>query len=334
MAENETEATPPQADEPEGPADSTAPADMPGPAEAESQEPEEIDLGLGEALTLEEAARIAASARAQVLIIAGAVESGKTTLVASLFHLFQRGPFAGYLFAGSASLVGFDRRCFLARTASDREEMGTARTRPGETRTFLHLRTRPEDLSSAATDLLVFDLSGEDYKQAKDSVGECRQLGVLRRADHFVLLVDGEQLSDIAQRQKARNEPCMLLRSCLDAGQLHEHSLVDILFTKWDLVEPEQARTEHTEFVEDVTEDFKQRFSDRVGRLRFSMIAARPTKPGPYSLGHGMADLLPSWVKERPRQHVRERVPVATQSLSECDRYLLRRLPDVLHEAR
>ncbi len=301
---------------------------LPGSGDADA-----FDLSHGDALNLEEAAAIASASRVQLLIIAGAVNSGKTTLVASLFHLFQRSPFAGYLFAGSASLVGFDRRCFLARTALGRERMDTVRTRPGETRTFLHMRLRAKGLSSSATDLLFFDLSGEDYRRAKDSVEECRRMGVLRRADHFILLVDGEQLSDRNHRQKASNEPSMLLRCCLDAGQLDRHSYVDVLFTKWDLVEPSGKPTEHSDFVAHVEDDFKRRFESRLGRLRFFKVAARPATLNHYKLGYGIEAPFPSWVEERPQSY-EPTAPILNRSaLSEFDRYLLRRLPNHFGEA-
>src|SRR5664280_2888465 len=52
-----------------------------------------IDLPLGDALTLSESLHITRAQRTQLVVIAGAVGSGKTTLIATLFHLFQRRDF-------------------------------------------------------------------------------------------------------------------------------------------------------------------------------------------------------------------------------------------------
>ena len=202
-----------------------------------------VELPVGEALTLGESLPITRAQRAQLVVIAGAVGSGKTTLIAVLFQLFQRGEFEGYLFAGSETLVGFDQRCYLARTASGRPNADTARTRPGEERQLLHLRVRRHDLATPARDILLSDLSGEDYREAKNSVEECRRLPLLGRADHFVLLIDADQLTKLDCRQKTRNEATSLLRTCLDAGQLGKFSYVDVLLSRWDLVNQDAPET-------------------------------------------------------------------------------------------
>ncbi len=178
-----------------------------------------VDLPLGEALTVRESLPITLARRTQLLLIAGTVGSGKTTLITSLFHLFERGPFAGYLFAGSDTLIGFDWRCHLARTASGASKANTERTKRGEDRELLHLRLRKKGCTTPPTDVLISDLTGEKYVDAKDSIDECRRLPLLRRADHFVLLIDSSKLSKPDARQRAKNNAIMLLRTCLDADQ-------------------------------------------------------------------------------------------------------------------
>lgn len=255
-----------------------------------------LELPLGEALTIAESLPITLARRTQLIVVAGAVGSGKTTLIASLFHLFQRGPFAGYLFAGSDTLIGFDRRCHLARIASGAATADTERTKRGVDRQFLHLRVRKEDCETPPRDLLISDLSGEDYRDAKDSIDECRRLPLLRRADHFLVLVDSVQLAQLDSRQRAKNEAAMLLRSCIDAEQLGIHSMVDLLCTKWDLVEQgDEAGT--VAFVEDFQRYMSEQYVPKLNRLRFSRIAARPTTPG-FALGYGLAELFPAWVEE------------------------------------
>jgi len=51
-----------------------------------------IDLPRGQALTTSEASQISSAKRSQLIVIAGEVKSGKTTLLTSLFHCFQKGP--------------------------------------------------------------------------------------------------------------------------------------------------------------------------------------------------------------------------------------------------
>ena len=284
-----------------------------------------VELPLGEALTLVESLPITRAQRAQLVVIAGAVGSGKTTLIAVLFHLFQRGEFEGYFFAGSETLVGFDQRCYLARTASGRPKADTARTRPGEERQLLHLRVRRHDLATPACDILLSDLSGEDYREAKNSVEECRRLPLLGRADHFVLLINAHQLTQLDCRQKTRNEATSLLRTCLDAGQLGKFSYVDVLLSRWDLVN--QGDPETMSFITELEKLLEQQFAHRVNRLRYARIAARPHPGSSYSLGYGLDVVFPSWVEDHyvPACHSQ---PFARPDhyAAEFDRYLERRL--------
>lgn len=288
---------------------------------------ESIDLHTGKALTAQEAYRITAARQVQLLMIAGAVGSGKTTLIASIFHCFQRGPFANYLFAGSDTLLGFDQRCYLARTASGRSTADTDRTIPGTEHLLLHLRIRASNLSSPAKDVLISDLSGEHFEAAKDSVSECRCLSLIQRADHFILLVDGEKLVEPERRQGAKNEAVMLLRSCLDAGQLGQRSLVDVLFSKWDLVDTSENKPENLAFVENVEVSIKEQFEPHVGRLRFFKVAARRAK-GDFPIGYGLAKPFVSWVSDTSDKTLPTNIKLHEPSgISEFDRYFKRTLP-------
>src|SRR6188768_15789 len=78
---------------------------------AESEAEDGIWLRGGEALELEEAANICRKGQTKVVLLAGPRESGKTTIITSLYESFQDAPFGGYSFAGSETLVGFERRC-------------------------------------------------------------------------------------------------------------------------------------------------------------------------------------------------------------------------------
>ena len=294
---------------------------------------EVVELRVGDALTRSEASQIMGSSRTQMLVIAGAVESGKTTLIASLFHLFQKGPFAGYCFAGSHTLVGFDMRCHMARIASDRSAAHMPRTNPKEDRIFLHLRVRAENMDRPVKDLLISDLSGEHYRDAKDSIEDCQKLGLISRADHFILLIDGEKLISLDKRQAAKAEATMLLRCCVNAKQLGTSSLVDVLFTKWDLIENSDDKPEHEQFASLIQESLAGQFGSRVGRLRFSKVVALRVL-GKYPVGYGLDRPFPSWVEESAASVLPERhVLVEPDSLTEFDRYLKRWLPRLFTEA-
>src|SRR3990172_2742237 len=60
-----------------------------------------IDLPKGEALTEVQASDVTREGPTRVVVLAGPADSGKTTIITSLFEAFLEAPFANFLFAGS-----------------------------------------------------------------------------------------------------------------------------------------------------------------------------------------------------------------------------------------
>lgn len=272
----------------------------------------------GKALTLKDVYEITALSRARVILLAGMPKSGKTTLIASLFHAFQRGPLAGFAFAGSRTLLGFDARCHDARVSSRRSSAATERTKTEAAELLLHLQVR-KDYCSSVTDLLFVDMSGEHYEAVRDSVDECKNVPLIRRADHFVLLVDGERLADLAQRQKARTDARMLMRSCFDSGEMKPTSLVDVLVTKWDTAQTSATLQEVTAFSDAIEKELAALVSAKCSRFRFARVAARPTTTI-LPVGWGMEEIFSKWVADVPELFHSPKRPSVQQVHTEFDR--------------
>src|SRR5579872_6636824 len=68
-----------------------------------------IDLPAGRELNELEATSLAISRPVQLIVIAGPVLCGKTTLLTSLYESFQSGGVSGCTFAGSNTLPAFER---------------------------------------------------------------------------------------------------------------------------------------------------------------------------------------------------------------------------------
>ncbi|QDU52998.1 TRAFAC clade GTPase domain-containing protein [Gimesia panareensis] len=264
----------------------------------EAEDDSLIDFYSGDALSVEESRSISMSSRVQLILLAGAVDCGKSSLIASLFHCFQNGPLGGYLFAGSRTLVGFERRCHKARVASNRDTPTMDRTSFGEKRKLLHLKVAQKTNPSTPKHLFFADVSGESFEDAINSVDDCAQVPLLRRSDHFVLLVDGSKMIDLAFRQNAKKEALLLLQSCIESNRLGERSLVDVIFSKYDLFVHDDTALN---FIESIKSAIKDRFGDLLGRIRFSNIAAIPeTGTKAIKLGYGLNEIFPSWVEDNP----------------------------------
>jgi len=254
-----------------------------------------IEFREGEFLTAAEGGEIVKASRTSIVVVAGMARSGKTTLVGELYGLFHKGPFAGFLFAGSRTLPGFERRCHLARLCSERESADTERTGHSEIHELLHLRLA-EAANGTRHDILFSDIYGETFRLASDSAEECRRIPILLRADHVVILVDGKKAIDKRERQSAFSSADSLVRQCLDSKMLNQKSNVQVVLTKWDKVAGHGAGDE-VDFIEEKLQWLRERHGPRLGMLTTHKTAVRTT--GCIKAGYGVDELLQSWITVR-----------------------------------
>jgi hypothetical protein len=272
---------------------------------AEASEPpaseEFVPLPSGEALSADAAAQITRRAPTNLIMLAGPVRSGKTTLLNSIYESFQEAPFATLLFSGSDTLVGLEKRCHEGRVTSGRGYAETPRTPQEEGYLFLHLRlAHPTPPTFQPIDLLISDVSGEHFRRLRDSTVAVRALNFLSRVDRICLILDGEKLANPASRQLPRNDARALLRSLLEAGALRDDCHIDVVFTKWDLVLLAPDSTGTKEFVDETKQLLIKVCSGRTESPRFFEVAARPEAPAP-PFGHGVPTLLRAWSESKAR---------------------------------
>jgi hypothetical protein len=150
---------------------------------------------------------------------------------------------------------------------------------------------------------------------------------MLKRADHFVLLIDGKKLAAATARHEAFNNSTALLRSCVDAGMVGLRSFVDVVFSKYDLLVSADCDT--LDFLRHIVDTITSRFGQKLGRLRFHKIAARP-ESGNIEYAFGIPDLLRSWTEDSPYFFSRLSFPVQLPpEASMFDNYLHVRFPDI-----
>jgi hypothetical protein len=193
---------------------------------------------------------------------------------------------------------------------------------------MLHLRVRATAGKVPSKDLLFTDISGEKFERMQDYTAECKEFEILRRADHFVLLLDGKRLANPARRQQAYRGGTLILRSCIESGMLDTNSYVDVLFAKYDLISTSHNADRNIAFLVKIQQRINEDYGESFGRLRFFKVAVRSADP--VALGaDNFAEIFSSWI---------ENTPVYTRKLKstglklhpterEFDRYILRRSP-------
>ena len=99
--------------------------------------PSSVGLPDAGTLTPSEASRLLRRGDARVISIIGPRDAGKTSLIASLYELFQEGPVSEIGFAQSQTLHAFEQACHDARAASRRGAPDITRTPLGGVRFYL-----------------------------------------------------------------------------------------------------------------------------------------------------------------------------------------------------
>lgn len=284
-----------------------------GPEPVEQAEPEFIELFSGAALSATDAEVITLRSMVHLVVFAGAEGSGKTTVLASIYERLNQGAFAGFKFAGSRTLLGFEEICHLNRLASGGVQPDTQRTRLTDETKYYHLTLSPIESGTARRDVLLSAMSGELFRMAKDSREDAERLTFLRRADTIVVLVDGERLATLTQRTNALADAADILESMLDANMVSPSCRVEIVFSKLDrIITAGQAALD---FIAKAQEKLEAKFRVRAPHLSFRRIAARPTPSSASdSLDDGLADAFVAWTTLVPsssaEEHLGQPTPV------------------------
>jgi hypothetical protein len=289
-----------------------------------------IGLPSGDALDPSEAYRFARSGPAPLVLLAGPVRSGKTTLIASVHDRFLAGPFCDYWIAGSETFRAFEQRCFDSRLVSGNVSPKTGRTLPAEGPSLYHTRLRRGGPQGAVRNLLLMDMSGEFFKEVSDSRQQLMELGIARQSDHFVLLVSGPMLFSPDVQAKIYANAATLIRRCTEGGVLGSDSRVDVLLTKWDVVStlfPSSADSVLARF----SERLKNSYGGHFRRMRITPIAARPHPGSPLPTLWGLEELFRSWVEELPIELDRQPLPAPWPSDASdmFDLFALKQAPEL-----
>lgn len=268
------------------------------PAPPTQLPPPTIALASGAALERDVASILQRQRTSRAIGLIGPNDSGKTSLIAGVYDLLQEGPVSGVAFAGSATLIGFEKVCHLARAVSRRVVPHTERTSRGADATFFHLDLHQD--GQGTTSLFIGDRSGEDYLAATDQVSQAEQFFEIRRADCVTLLVNGEHLADPALRHEVRAATPQIVDALIEARAIREGCRLAIVLTKKDSV----VASPHAERVQ---KDFDGLVTSiggshaaHLGEVKPFIVAASPKECEHVVRGEGVGDLLRFWLQASP----------------------------------
>src|SRR5260221_8976346 len=209
----------------------------------------------GDEIYDDELTKLTARYPATLNLLMGDSEGGKTTLIAALYDLFQKGPVGGYNFAGSRTQLGFEKRCFLARWTS------AGRTTPVTEHTaalnmhYLHLSVRDIKCKMPIQHVLFTDVSGEQYRIIRDHENQMQKFTAIRHADNIFYIANGQQLLDGATKHKVKSNTKKLLDRGVHTGQIDASTPINFIITNLDKITGSEDQIE-TFFSSDIRNSF------------------------------------------------------------------------------
>jgi hypothetical protein len=253
----------------------------------------------GKALEPHEANDLLAERGGEVIVIAGEAESGKTTLLTVLFALLRAGSLGPYSFCESVTLLGFERRAFLASTSSFSSEEETDRTLnitdEGE---LLHLVLRSQEGGGdRRIQVFLTDIPGEKFRKVRNNTAAAEEIPLLSRADKLLILADGERLAG-DERQAAGAEGRQLLGAILASGMLPSRTQLALVLTKYDwLVDGVEAGDPAAAYWQEELRILETNAGRSGYSIRLFETAARAKRSTRIEPGHGIVDLA-RWIIE------------------------------------
>ena len=256
-----------------------------------------VRLAASEALTAAQASALLRRGDARVISILGPLESGKTSLIASVYDLFQEGPVNGMSFSRSRTLHAFERTCHDVRAASRRGAPHMYRTPRGAVRFFdLQICLVCGDDIGDGISLIMSDRSGEEYREATADASMFRGFPEIVGADSFTVLVDGERLLDTGERHNVSSEVILTMQALRDGDALRSGSRVALVLTKIDVVKGSCVAQRAINDFDRLRSRLCVLFGDVLSTIEPLKIAASPM-PNTLKRGTGVPDLLSFWLK-------------------------------------
>lgn len=150
------------------------------------------------------------------------------------------------------------------------------------------------------SNILLADRSGETYSQIADNPKVAAECLELKRAIAINVLVDGERLCNTATRASALTQCTQAIQALALTGLLERDTNINLVLTKLDAVDAHEHRERAHKDFDSLPDRIQKQCQGRVGAISLFEVAACPHN-GLYEKGHGVENLVNSWMNAKPK---------------------------------
>jgi hypothetical protein len=225
---------------------------------------------------LDDLAVFARQRKIRTVALVGEYRAGKTTLLASIYEMYCKGPFADMAFAGSRTLVGFAKRHHLALLNSQRTSPTVPRTSRSDPPAFFHLALAAR--SGVIVDLVMSDRSGEAYGFARTATGVIPSLSELALAERICFILDGARIASIEQRTAYTRRFKQMIHALNDNGALGHRPMLEVLSTKFDITTTRSDAQDQLKYLADYEHQIVEEFARRGLKVECFRVCALPKR--------------------------------------------------------
>lgn len=223
----------------------------------------------GRALNGIELYQMTARQKTQVILVAGAFGSGKTTMELALYQMFLRGRNKSLQFAGSKTLVDVVERSKGLRVTSGNPELDVERTSEAIEDKYFHMEVL--DGGRERHNLIFTDFAGEIFEKNGSAKGDAL-LEKFAGLPHIIVLVDGEKLSGRLKDQALVGCKCVITK-LLQTKIIVDSTNVHLVYSKNDkILESKNPNIE--EIIVRNNDKVKKMLGDRQGKFFVHRVAA------------------------------------------------------------
>jgi hypothetical protein len=265
--------------------------------EAPPEKSAPVSIAAADVMHLEDVSALARQRQIRTVALVGEHKAGKTTLLASIYEMYCKGPFAGMTFAGSRTLVGFAKRHHLALLNSQRTSPTVPRTSRNDPPAFFHLALarRPGDI----VDLVMSDRSGEAYSFARTATNLIANLAELALAERICFILDGARIASIEQRASYTRKFKQMMHALNDNGALERAPAVEVLSTKFDITKTREDAEDQLRYLTDYEHQIVEEFARNKLAVGCFRVCALPRRD--HTVGFvGLDDAVRRWTDRVP----------------------------------